>query len=114
MEDRDPVPTFGGGDRAKMTPGIIPERSMAPSVGSSRKIPSVCGPPPWLSGWEERQTLVLWVGLMAGGNAGRRIVVAEWAFVNLDFRLAELHSESCQKFWRLLRCGSSCHVAFCI
>lgn len=37
LEDRDPVPTFGGGDRAKMTPGIIPERSMAPSVGSSQK-----------------------------------------------------------------------------
>lgn len=89
-EDRDAVPAFGGGDRAKLTPGFIPERSMVPSVGSFRKIPPMCGRP-WMSGWEERQSLALWLG-HPGWWKWR--VVAEWAFVNLDFCPAGLHLES--------------------
>lgn len=94
------MPTFGGGDRTKMTPGIIPERSMAPSVGSSRKMPSMCGPP-WMPGWEERLSLVLWVGRHGWWNGGRRIVVAEWTFVNLD-------SASPSFTWSLVQRSGAC------
>lgn len=45
LEDRDTLPTFGGGNRTKPAPGIVLEGSVAPSVESSRKMPSGCGPP---------------------------------------------------------------------
>lgn len=71
LEDKDTLPTFGGGNRSKLAPGIIPEEAVAPSVGSSRKTPSRCGlPGSWtLSSLDARiggeAVLVLWRRLAA-------------------------------------------------
>lgn len=68
LEDKDTLPTFGGGNRSKLAPGIIPGEAVAPSVGSSRKMPSRCGPPGsgTLSSLDARiggeAVLVLWAG----------------------------------------------------
>lgn len=45
LENRDTLPTFRGGNKTKPAPGIILEGSVAPSVESSRKMPSRFGPP---------------------------------------------------------------------